>query len=251
SEIPIVGEIPEIKKTNDSSVFKNPNDRSVIAEAFRILSSNVDFLLPLNEDGRGSVIFCTSTIKGEGKTYVSMNLSLALSSINKKVLLIGADLRNPQIHTLIGEDKHRQGLSNYLHDIDIDWHDCLIKGFEKHVNHDILLSGNIPPNPANLLTNGRFNKLIEEAKNEYDYIVVDTAPTILVTDTMLISKLADATIYIARANFTDKSLLSFSKELFESGKLKNMAYVLNSVGTSRSYGYSYNYGYGYGYGSQA
>jgi Mrp family chromosome partitioning ATPase len=101
------------------------------------------------------------------------------------------------------------------------------------------------------LTNGRFKKLIEEARLEYDYVVVDTAPTILVTDTMLISSLADATLYIVRSNFTEKSLLSYSKELFESGKLKNMAYVINSVGSSKSYGYSYNYGYNYGYGGQA
>lgn len=249
-EIPIVGEIPDIKKAKES-VFDNPNDRSILAEAFRILSSNVDFLLPLNDDGKGQVIFCTSTIKGEGKTYVSMNLSLAMSSINKKVLLIGADLRNPQLHTLIGEDKHKPGLSNYLHDLEFNWRDALMKGFERHQNHDIMLSGSIPPNPAHLLTNGRFTKLINEAKEDYDYVIVDTAPTILVTDTMLISKLADATIYIARANFTDKSLLKYSKELFETGKLKNMAYVINGVGASRSYGYSYNYGYGYGYGSQA
>ena len=247
-EIPVVGEIPEIKKAKER-VFDNPNDRSVLAESFRILSSNVDFLLPLKEK-KGQVIFCTSTIKGEGKTYVSMNISLALSSINKKVLLIGADLRNPQIHTLINKDKHQPGLSNYLHDSGFEWPKALIKGFKQHQNHDILLSGSIPPNPAHLLTNGRFTKLINEAKQEYDYIVVDTAPTILVTDTMLISRLADATLYIARANFTDKNLLKYSKELFETGKLKNMAYVINSVGASRSYGYSYNYGYGYGYGSK-
>jgi capsular exopolysaccharide synthesis family protein len=157
-------------------------------------------------------------------------------------------LRNPQIHTHIKEDKHKPGLSNYLHDINYDWKDALINGFEKHPNHQIILSGSIPPNPAHLLTNGRFKKLIEEAKQDYDYIIVDTAPTILVTDTMLISQLADATIYLVRANYTEKNLLKFSKELFESGKLKNIAYVLNSVDTNKSYGYGYNYGYNYGYG---
>ena len=172
-----------------------------------------------------------------------------MSSINKKVLLIGADLRNPQIHTHISEDKQKPGLSNYLHDVDYNWKDALISGFEKHPNHRIILSGSIPPNPAHLLTNGRFKKLIEEAREEFDYVVVDTAPTILVTDTMLISQLADATIYIARANYTEKNLLKFSKELSESGKLKNMAYVINSVGANKSQGYGYNYGYGYGYGS--
>lgn len=250
SKIPVIGEIPNLKKTKDI-LFEDPNDRSALAESFRILSANVDYILPVKDDEKGKVIFCTSTIKGEGKTYISINLSLALSSINKKVLLIGADLRNPQIHTHIQQDKQKPGLSNYLHDVDYDWKDALISGFDKHPNHHIILSGSIPPNPAHLLTNGRFKKLIEEARQEYDYVVVDTAPTILVTDTMLISKLADATVYIARANYTEKNLLKFSKELSESGKLKNMAYVINSVGASKSYGYGYNYGYNYGYGHTA
>jgi tyrosine-protein kinase Etk/Wzc len=249
AKIPVIGEIPDVKKKEDI-IFDDPNARTALAESFRILSSNVDYILPIKDDGKGKVIYCTSTIKGEGKTYVSLNLSLALSSINKKVLLIGADLRNPQIHTHIHQDKHKPGLSNYLHDVNYDWRDALIKGFDKHPNHRIILSGSIPPNPAHLLTNGRFKKLIEEAKEEYDYIVVDTAPTILVTDTMLISQLADATIYLARANYTEKNLLKFSKDLSETGKLKNVAYVVNSVGASRSYGYSYNYGYNYGYGSK-
>lgn len=248
SNIPVIGEIPDLKKKKDV-IFTDPNDRSALAESFRILSSNVDYILPIKNGEKGKVIYCTSTIKGEGKTFVSLNLSLALSSINKKVLLIGADLRNPQIHTHIREDKQKSGLSNYLHDVDHNWKDSLIRGFEKHPNHHIILSGSIPPNPAHLLTNGRFKKLIEEAKEDYDYIVVDTAPTILVTDTMLISQLADATIYLARANYTEKNLLKFSKELSESGKIKNMAYVINSVGASKSYGYGYNYGYNYGYGA--
>lgn len=248
TDIPVIAEIPDIKKT-EKAVFDDPNDRSVLAEAFRILSANVDYILPKNNE-KGKVVYCTSTIKGEGKTYVSVNLSLALSSINKKVLLIGTDLRNPQIHNHIDEDKHKPGLSNYLHNVDYDWKDALITGFEKHPNHHIILSGSIPPNPAHLLTNGRFKKLLEEAKQDYDYIIVDTAPTILVTDTMLISQLADATIYIARANFTEKKLLGYSKDLYETGKLKNMAYVVNGVGAGKSYGYSYNYGYGYGYGNK-
>ncbi|WP_179318030.1 GumC family protein [Winogradskyella helgolandensis] len=249
SKTPIIGEIPVVK-TKEEDIFDDPNARTALAESFRILSSNVDFILPVRDDGKAKVIYCTSTIKGEGKTFISLNLSLALSSINKKVLLIGADLRNPQIHNRINEDKHKPGLSNYLHDGNFDWRDSLIKGFVKHPNHSIMLSGSIPPNPAQLLTNGRFTKLIKEAKEEFDYIIVDTAPTILVTDTMLISQLADATVYLARANYTDKNLLKYSKDLAESGRLKNMAYVINSVGASKSYGYGYNYGYNYGYGNK-
>jgi len=245
--IPILAEMPRIKGGN--LIFDNPTDRSVQSEAFRILTANVNYILPTTNSSDGKVIYCTSTIKGEGKTYVAMNLSLALSSINKKVLLIGADLRNPQIHNYVSKDKNEPGLSNLLYDDAFDWHSSVLKGFDKHPNHDILLSGSIPPNPTQLLTNGRFEQLIEEAKTIYDYIIVDTAPTILVTDTLLISRLADATIYLVRADYTEKNLLEFSKGLSKSGKLKNMAYVLNDVGSSKAYGYSYNYGYGYGYGS--
>ena len=242
SDIPIAGEIPGLK-AKDNVIFSNPNDRTALAESFRILSSNVNFMLP--QEGPAKVIYCTSTIKGEGKTFVSLNLSLALASLNKRVLLIGADLRNPQLHTYIQTDKNELGLSNFLHDTKKDWKQALIKGFEKHPNHDTLISGSLPPNPAYLLTNGHFEMLLEEAKGLYDYIIVDTAPTILVTDTLLISKFADATLYITRANVTEKNLLNHAIELHKNKKLKNMAFVLNSVGGGKSYGYNYGYGYGY------
>lgn len=247
-KIPVLAELPKIKDEN--LVFADPTDRTTQAEAFRILSSNVNYVLPRVSE-KGKVIYITSTIKGEGKTYAGINLSLALTSLNKKVLLIGADLRNPQIHhyTIPQMDKNELGLSNYLYDDSFDWRSALIKGFPKHPDHDTLLSGTIPPNPAHLLTNGRFKDLLNEAKEIYDYIVVDTAPTILVTDTLLISELADVTLYMVRAGVTEKNLLDFSKNLAETGRLKNMAYVINGVGESRSYGYSYNYGYNYGYGS--
>ncbi|MEY8847871.1 GumC family protein [Psychroserpens sp. XS_ASV72] len=248
NSIPIIAEIPDIGK-KEKAFFEDPNDRTVLAESFRILSSNVNYLMPITEDeDKGKVIYCTSTIKGEGKTFISINLSLALSSMNKKVLLIGADLRNPQIHTHTKYEKNTTGLSDYLHDGTYHWKDNLITGFSKHEYHHILLSGNIPPNPTSLLTNGRFEDMINEAKEIYDYVIVDTAPTVLVTDTMLISKFADVTVYIARANFTDKKVMEFPQELHQTGKLKNMAYVINGVGASKSYGYGYNYGYGYGYG---
>ncbi|MEO5787794.1 polysaccharide biosynthesis tyrosine autokinase [Gelidibacter sp.] len=250
SNIPVLAELPKIKSEN--LVFSDPTDRTTQAEAFRILSSNINYVLPKLADGKGKVIYMTSSIKGEGKTYAGVNLSLALSSLNKKVLLIGADLRNPQIHhyTVPEMDKNAPGLSNYLYDVAFGWHEALVKGFPKHPDHDVLLSGSIPPNPAHLLTNGRFEQLLNEARLEYDYIIVDTAPTILVTDTLLISEFADATLYLVRAELTEKSLLDFSKDLAETGRLKNMAYVINGVGASRAYGYSYNYGYGYGYSSE-
>ena len=245
SEIPVIAEIPQIK-AGVSTIFSNPNDRSVLAESFRILTTNMKFVLP--SDGLGKVIFCTSTIKGEGKTFISLNLSLAMASLNKKTLLIGADLRNPQLHSYANVNKNQMGLSNYLTDPTLGWKSSTMKVFDKHPNHEVLFSGVIPPNPAHLLANGNFEKLIEEAKLIYDYIIVDLAPTILVTDTLLVAHLADATICAVRANHTDKKLIPFSVDLSNTKRLVNMSYVINGLKENRSYGYNYNYGYNYGYG---
>jgi capsular exopolysaccharide synthesis family protein len=247
---PVVGELPKVDKEGQLS-FINTNDTSEQAEAYRVLSYNLGVGLRKNAK-EGHVVFCTSTIKGEGKTHVSLNLTLALSSMSKKVLLIGADLRNPQVHNFIERQKNEIGLSNYLFDEELDWRTALIKNFEQHPHLAILLSGEIPPNPTLLLTNGRLDTLLEEAKLEYDYIVVDTAPTLLVSDTLLISTLADSTVYVTRYNYTEKKLLEYSKELAENAKLNNLMYVVNSMDVRKSnsygYGYGYRYGYGYGYG---
>ena len=245
NEIPVIAEIPQIK-AGLNTVFSNPNDRSALAESFRILTTNMNFVLPSEKGGKA--IFCTSTIKGEGKTFISLNFSLAMASLNKKVLLIGADLRNPQLHTYANINKNQTGLSNYLIDPTLDWKSSTMKVFEQQPNHEVLFSGAIPPNPAHLLANGNLETLIEEAKLVYDYIIVDLAPTILVTDTLLVAHLADATICAVRSNHTDRKLIPFSLNLSKTNRLKNMSYVINGVKENRSYGYNYNYGYNYGYG---
>ena len=245
SDVPVIAEIPQIKSATNT-VFSNPNDRSALAESFRILTTNMNFVLPSKESGKA--VFCTSTIKGEGKTFISLNFSLAMASLNKKVLLIGADLRNPQLHTYANINKNQTGLSNYLIDPTLDWKPMTMKVFEKQPNHEVLFSGAIPPNPAHLLANGNFETLIKEAKLVYDYVIVDLAPTILVTDTLLVAHLADATICAVRANHTDKKLIPFSIDLSKTKRLVNMSYVINGVKENRSYGYNYNYGYNYGYG---
>ena len=245
SDVPVIAEIPQIKSATNT-VFSNPNDRSALAESFRILTTNMNFVLPSKESGKA--VFCTSTIKGEGKTFISLNFSLAMASLNKKVLLIGADLRNPQLHTYVNINKNQIGLSNYLIDPTLDWKPMTMKVFEKQPNHEVLFSGAIPPNPAHLLANGNFETLIKEAKLVYDYVIVDLAPTILVTDTLLVAHLADATICAVRANHTDKKLIPFSIDLSKTKRLVNMSYVINGVKENRSYGYNYNYGYNYGYG---
>ncbi|WP_299778202.1 tyrosine-protein kinase [uncultured Formosa sp.] len=243
--IPIIGEIPEVK--SEHKLFENPHDRTILAESFRILSANLKYALARKPNDEAHIVYVTSTIKGEGKTFVSVNLSLAFSSINKKVLLIGADLRNPKIAVTDGPKKAK-GLSNYLFDSDVNWKDNLQKS-SYNVNYlDVLTAGTIPPNPTELLSNGRLEGLIDEAKLLYDYIIIDTAPIIHVSDTLLISQYADATVYVTRAGFTEKKLLGFSSELYDNKKLNNMVYVINNISESKtSRGYGYNYGYGYGY----
>ncbi|MBP1839096.1 GumC family protein [Formosa algae] len=243
--IPIIGEIPELK--SEHRLFENPHDRTILAESFRILSTNLRYVLNPKNKNTAQVVYVTSSIKGEGKTFVSVNLSLAYSSINKKVLLIGADLRNPKI-TVTDGSKKAKGLSNYLFESGADWKDYLQKSSYNLEYLDVLTAGTIPPNPTELLSNGKLEHLIEDAKLKYDYIIIDTAPIILVSDTLLISQYADATVYVTRAGYTEKKLLGFSSELYDNRKLNNMVYVVNNISESKtSKGYGYNYGYGYGY----
>lgn len=241
----ILGEIPLIKDKSDL-IFSTPNQRSILAEASRIISSNTNYLID-KKLNTGSIILATSTVKGEGKTFVALNLSLALSSLNKKVLLIGADLRNPQIHKYTNIEKNSHGLTNFLHDDNFKWENAVFNFFKDQPTHKTLIAGSIPPNPTQLLSNGRLEKLLTSAKKEYDYIVLDCAPTLLVTDTLLISHLADVTVYLTRANQTEKEILNHTKKLIVESKIKNVGFVLNGIGDGLSYGYKYGYKYSYGY----
>lgn len=257
--IPIIGEIPFI---NNSKKLVEDNDRGILAESFRHIRTNINYMLPLNEKKSGYVIFSTSSIKGEGKTFNAINVALILTQMKKRVILIGADLRNPQLHKYIDVDKTSLGLSTYLYDNQTELDSIIQKKIFNNENLDIILSGAIPPNPAELLSNGRLEKLINELKEEYDYIIVDSAPTLLVTDTLLLTHLSDLILYIVRADFTEKNLIKYPEGLKKEGKIKNAAYIINSIGImnvygynykynySYGYGYNYNYGYGYGYGNE-
>jgi capsular exopolysaccharide synthesis family protein len=244
-EIPVVAEIPFFKNIKKKLEM---NDRSIMAESFRIMSTNVDYLLTPKEKGLAQLILVTSSVKGEGKTLMAHNLAIAYSSLNKKVLLIGADLRNPQLHNFYQLSVDHKGLSDYLNDPELNWKDCVVKSDVDHPTLEVCFGGSILPNTAQLLSRPAFEKFITSAKKEFDYIILDTAPTMLVTDTLLISKFADATVFVTRSGLTDKRLLEFSKNLHKTKKLKNMAYVVNGVGNGKAKGY--NYGYGYGYGSE-
>lgn len=243
TDISVVGEIPFFK---DVKKKLQANDRSIMAESFRILSTNVDYLLTEKNKGQAQVVMVTSSVKGEGKTLLSNNLAMAYASLNKKVLLIGADLRNPQLHNFYNISVNHKGLSDYLNDPGMNWKDCVVAGGSDNPTLHICFGGSIHPNTPQLFSSSAFEKFITAAKKEFDYIVVDTAPTMLVTDTLLISKFADATVFVTRSGQTDKRLLEFSKNLFKTKKLKNMAYVVNGVGNGKTKGYNYGYGYGYG-----
>src|SRR5690606_10012247 len=151
-----------------------------------------------------------------------------------------------------GEPLETKGLSDYLYDYDITSGEIVNQSDEGDIAIDIIYSGAIPPNPAELFMNDRMKLLLEDSVKKYDFVIVDTAPTMIVTDTLLISPLADTTLYVVRAGFTEKKLLDFPKELKQQGKLKGLAIILNDVDYSKfSYGakYGYAYGYGYGYGA--
>lgn len=248
--IPFLGEIPLVAG-EDAGVIQL-NDRSPLAESFRILRTNLAYLVQSRNREKGEVIFVTSTIKGEGKTFVSFNMARTLATTKKKVLLIGADIRNPKLHKYSGENLETKGLSDFLHNYDLNPSDIILTSDEGEIYNDLILSGAIPPNPAELFMNDRMKILLEEVVKLYDYIIVDTAPTMIVTDTLLISPLADTTLYVVRAGYTEKKLLDFPKELKQQGKIKGLAIILNDVDYSKfSYGakYGYSYGYGYGYGA--
>ena len=249
--VPFIGEVPRIDA--DQKGVIHLNDRSPLAESFRILRTNLAYLIQNKDKDRGDVIFVTSTVKGEGKTFISYNLARTLASTGKNVLLIGADIRNPKLHryTEATAGAKEKGLSDFLYDFDVNPEDIISKTTDDNIPVDIVLSGPIPPNPAELLMNDRMEELVDKARLKYDYIIVDTAPSMIVTDTLLISQLADYTLYVTRADFTEKNLLEFPKELKKQGKLKGLAVILNDVDYSKfSYGaqYGYSYGYGYGYG---
>ena len=216
-----------------------------------MLRTNLNFLS--KDHNKPKKILITSTIKGEGKVFVSINWAITLSSLNKKVILVGADLRNPQLHKMLNVTRHKKGVTNYLYDEQTSIEDIIEEGQQYDLNFDLIFSGTIPPNPAELLSNGRLEGLLEELKKTYDYVLVDTAPTLLVTDTTLITNLSDLIVFVIRANHTDKSLLHFINELQTLKKISNTGLVLNNVGEQQGYGYSYsysykyNYGYGYGY----
>lgn len=234
--IPFLGDVPHSDSNNE--IIKS-DSRTSSAEAIRIVRTNLEFVLSNSIVDRAKTIFVTSTIPGEGKTFIAANLATTIAISGKKVLLIGLDIRNPKIDEYFHVPS--RGVTNFLSSSDVNIEDFLLKqsGYE---NFDILPSGVIPPNPAELLMNIKLEKMFNELKVKYDYIVVDTAPVSLVTDTLLIAKNADAFVYVVRSNYLEKELLKIPSNLYQEKKLPNMSIVLNDTDIEKGYGYGYGYG---------
>jgi Mrp family chromosome partitioning ATPase len=233
--------IAEITENDNEMALLKQNDFTVFAESFRILTSNLKFLLRSKENGnKSSVILVTSSIKGEGKTTVAMNTALTLAG-SSKVLIIGADIRNPQLHRFVKENK--TGLTDYLVSDDIS-PKSYIKPTGLHNNLDVLFSGAIAPNPNDLLDMHKFDEMIINLKETYQYIIFDSAPVMLVSDTLHLTEISDVILYVVKCNYTDNNMLDFAQDFKESHDLRNISFVLNNVKPEDSrYGNKYGYGY--------
>ena len=237
----------------------NYNPRDIVAEAVRVIRTNIDFML--SNKAKGNVIIVTSCLKGEGKTFCAFNIALSHLSMDKKVLIIGADLRNPKIHSLISNtSKNDKGLSSILSSSsEVSFEDCVITKKFNNKDLHVLISGPIPPNPSELLTKEKFKLLIENLKSTYDYIIIDTAPLLLVSDTFPLIPIADLYILVLKSNYTNKKIRQFIQSIFDKKLLNNYGLVLNGLVSGPNsiykysykyrytYSYKYNYGYRYGY----
>ena len=255
--VPFFGSVPKVKALEGGSrtIVLEENKNSLMMEVYRSLRSNLPFVLKPNEN----VILFTSTSSSEGKTVTAANLATSIAFVGKKVLLVGLDIRKPRLAGLFNLEDTEKGISNFLtrEADDYKYLDTLIKKTTISDKLDILPAGAIPPNPAELLERENLASAINYLKSKYDYVILDTAPVGLVSDTFSIAKNADLTLYVVRAKFTLKSDIDLINALNADKRLPNMNILLNGVETQGSgygykhyghYGYGKGYGYGYGYG---
>lgn len=249
--IPIIGSIPVKKgvKTKEDSIVVKENVNDVLNEAFRSLRTNLQFLL----QDKGKVVMFTSTKSGEGKTFVSSNFAISQAVLGKKVLLMGLDIRRPRLADVFNITRKKPGITSYLMGSaeNTETLDTLIVPSGVVDSLDLLPAGIVPPNPAELLAKNNLAIAIEYLSKKYDYIIMDTAPVGLVSDSILIGKLVDTVVFVARNEYTEKSDIQFLNSLVESGKMESLSIVFNaesvsSIQLSRRGKYRYGYSY-YGY----
>ena len=254
--LPFVGEIPlAFRKKEQKSEAKNilikQGSRDIVNEAFRVLRTNLEFMLDRKEDGKASIILFTSFNPGSGKTFLTINTAACLSLKQKRVLVIDGDLRHGSASAYVGRPS--KGLSDYLGKRENDI-DHLIVGNPAYPGLSILPVGTIPPNPTELLAEPRLAELIETLRIRYDYILIDCPPVEIVADTQIIEKLADRTLFVVRAGLLERDMLPELQRMYEEKRYKNMALILNGTeggGSRYGYRYGYKYGYHYGYGNNS
>ena len=258
--VPFVGEIPlagsgkKKKKTANTAkeIVIHQGNRDIVNEAFRVLRTNMEFILDAKEDkDRASVILITSFNPGSGKTFLTMNTAATFAMKGKRVLVVDGDLRHGSASTYVGSPK--KGLSDYLGKRENNCEDLIVEK-ENYPGLFILPVGTIPPNPTELLAEPRLAELMEKMRGRFDYILIDCPPVDIVADTQIIEKLADRTVFIVRAGLLERDMLPQLQSDYEAKRFKNMALVLNgTIGGSSCYGYryGYKYGYQYGYGSKS
>ena len=256
TSIPSVGSIPLHHKHKNAKraivVVRNKND--IMAEAFRSLRTNLQFVMKNSE---GKVVMFTSTTSGEGKTFAAANLAMSVATLGKKVLLVGLDIRRPRLAELFGFDVNAEGLTSYLasNEANTSMIDRFVIPSGVDDNLFVLPAGIVPPNPAELLARHNLDTAIEYLKGKFDYIVLDTAPVALVTDSMIISRVVDAVVYVARYDYTQKADIKYLNTIVAEGKLSNVSLLLNAEDVKKKmYGYASerrgsNRYVGYGYGN--
>lgn len=236
----VIAEIP----AQEEEVLVSPNDFSVFAESFRILTSNLKFILKAKNEGeaKSGVILVTSGIKGEGKTTIAMNTALTLAG-NAKVLLIGADIRNPQLQRFMENRASAKGLTDYLISEETTaLHYIHSSGLQP--NLDVMFSGAMAPNPNDLLDMKKFDDMIAQLSGIYEYVVLDSAPVMLVSDTLHLIDQADVVLYVVKSNYTETEMLDFAADFIAENDIDNVAFVLNNVKPDDTrYGNKYGYGY--------
>ena len=242
SKVPMLGEIPTHEDMVEfGNVVVSENATTELDEAFRILRTN----LTLSLSPKDKVVVFTSTVPGEGKTFAAINTAISLALLGKKVLLVGMDFRLPRLHTYM-DLPNTTGITTYLSGYEDDI-EKLILPSESSEHLSVMLAGPIPPNPAELLSRNTLDEAMEKLRGMYDYIIVDSAPVSLVSDTLILNRVSDATAYLCRANYSSKMNLKYANDLMNKGRLKNMLLVINDV---KDFHRGYGYGYGYGYGNK-
>lgn len=243
TKLPIIGEVAvanEATKTR-ADIVVHENENNQMEEIFRSMRTNLQFMLKENEN----VIMFTSSTSGEGKTFNCANLAVSFALLGKKVILVGLDIRKPRLAELFEINNHHNGITPLLANSNPTWADIKEQILPSEINEnlDLLMAGPVPPNPSEMMGRPSLETVITCLKEQYDYVLIDTAPVGLVTDTLHIGKVANATVYMCRADYTPKACFDIVNELAHENKLPNIALVINGIDMSKKkHGYYYGYG---------